>query len=94
MTTISNANNRILNIGQQTQPIDMNPAFSHHAISVEGGTGTVTLKTKPHGMTIFRAFDDNVIAENGNGVFVLGSTDELELTTENAVAYTLSVSSF
>lgn len=94
MTTISNANNRILNIGQQTQSIDMNPAFSHHAISVEGATGTVTLKTKPRGMTTFRAFDDNVIDENGNGVFVLGSIEKLELTTENAVTYTLSVSSF
>lgn len=92
MTTISNSNNRILD---ETNPIiDMNPACSHHAISIEGATGDVTLKIKPRGMTALRPFSDNVITENSGGVFMLGSIEQLEITPANAVPYVVSVSSF
>lgn len=92
MVAIAQANMRVLD--QLSPVIDVNPKCSHHSISIEGLTGSVTLKIVPHGLTQSREFDGNVLVENGHGVFVLGAIDKLEVVPENAVDYKISMSSF
>jgi hypothetical protein len=75
--------------------IPLNQNFSHHSISIEGDTGSVTLEQLPTGLTQYREFDNNILSQGSSAVFVLGSTEAMRFTpTETANGYIISVSSF
>ncbi len=96
MPAIQSQFSRVIQSAGGAESIEVTPTLSHHALVIEGaGTGPVTVEVRHRGLTGFRAFDDNVIAENGVAVISVGAIEAVRLTPATAgVAYAVSVSSF